>query len=129
MNQPRHHHGFTLIEILVALAIVVVALAALQRSFAQVIDSTYTLRDRNIALWVAQNKLSQYQMEEHWPSVGTRSDTTVMANREWSWQEKVTETQIPGVRRVEIDVQASGTDYSLAHLVGLVMKPQKKTTL
>ncbi len=64
MKQSRRHHGFTLIEILVALAIVVVALAALQRSFAQVIDSTYTLRDRNIALWVAQNKLAQYQMEE-----------------------------------------------------------------
>jgi len=129
MKHSRRHHGFTLIEILVALAIVVVALAALQRSFAQVIDSTYTLRDRNIALWVAQNKLAQYQMEEHWPSVGTRNDTTVMANREWDWQEKVTKTQIPDVRRVEIEVRARGTDYTLARLVGLVMKPQKKTAL
>ncbi len=127
MKQSRRHHGFTLIEILVALAIVVVALAALQRSFAQVIDSTYTLRDRNIALWVAQNKLAQYQMEETWPSVGTRSDSTMMANREWDWQEKVSATQIPEVRRVEIDVRARGKDYSLAHLVGLVLKPQKKT--
>lgn len=128
MTRDNSHGGFTLIEILVALVFVAIAMAALQRSFAQVIDATLTLRDRNIALWVAQNKLTQYQLEQHWPSLGTRNDTTTMANVEWSWQEKVSATQIPDVRRVEIDVRAQGHDYSLAHLVGLVIKPSSKTT-
>lgn len=128
MRHYKHHTGFTLIEILIALAIVAIAMAAVQRSFAQVIDTTLTLRDRNIALWIAQNKLVQYQLEEHWPATGTRSDTTVMANKEWSLQEKVSATQIPNVRRVELDISARGEEYSLAHLVGLVIKPEKNTS-
>lgn len=128
MIARKYHSGFTLIEILVALAVVAIAMAAVQRSFAQVIDTTLNLSDRNIALWVAQNKLTQYQLEEHWPSVGTREDTTEMANKIWSLQEKVSATQIPDVRRVEIDVRMPGEEYSLAHLVGLVIKVSKKSS-
>lgn len=124
-----HHKrsaGFTLVEILVALAIVAIAMAAVQRSFAQVIDSTLILRDRNIALWVAQNKLVQYRLEEYWPAVGSRTNTAIMANKEWDLQEKVSATQIPNVRRVELDISERGSEYSLAHLVGLVIKPPEK---
>jgi len=129
MNQRGTVSGFTLIEILVALAIVAIAMAAVQRSFAQIIDTTLNLRDRNIALWVAQNKLTQYQLEEYWPAVGTHSDATEMASKEWHWVEKVSATQIPDVRRVEIDVMTAGKEYSLAHLVGLVIKPPEQITL
>lgn len=126
MIQEKNQSGFTLIEVLIAMVIVVMAMATFLRSFAQVIDSTATLRDRHVALWVAQNKLTQYQLEEHWPATGTRSDTTVMANKEWRIQEKVSATQIPNVRRVELDISVRGEDYSHAHLVGLVIKPDEK---
>ena len=54
--------GFTLVEVLVALAIVTVALAAGFRSVAQSADSATALKARTLALWVAQNRLSFAQL-------------------------------------------------------------------
>src|SRR5256885_498304 len=54
----RASRGFTLIEILVALAIIAVALAAGLRALSQSIDSAGALKQRTLALWVAQNRIA-----------------------------------------------------------------------
>ena len=62
--------GFTLVEILVALAIVAVALAAGMRALAQSADSATALKARTLGLWVAQNRLAAAQIAAPWPGVG-----------------------------------------------------------
>ena len=54
--------AFTLIEVLVALAIVAVALAAGMRALAQSADGASSLKARTLALWVAQNRLANAQL-------------------------------------------------------------------
>lgn len=56
----RHARGFTLIEILVALAILAVALAAAVRSASIAADGTLDLRERLAGTWVAQDRLAEY---------------------------------------------------------------------
>jgi type II secretion system protein I len=48
--------GFTLIEVLIALAIVSIALAAMMRSVAVATDDQSRLRDRRLALLCAQDR-------------------------------------------------------------------------
>lgn len=113
--------GFTLIEVLVALAIVAVALAAGYRSVAQSADTATMLKHRTLALWVAQDRLALAQLETPAPATGDRDGTEVQAGALFNWHQSVTGTPNPAFRRIEITVTDAATpDYALAHLIGYV---------
>ena len=69
----RNARGFTLVEILVALAIIAVALGAGLRALSQSIDSAGALKQRTLALWVAQNRIAATTLETPWPAPGRRN--------------------------------------------------------
>ncbi|HMA32248.1 MAG TPA: type II secretion system minor pseudopilin GspI [Casimicrobiaceae bacterium] len=116
---PRRSRAFTLIEVLVALAIVAVALAAGMRALAQTADGATTLKLRTLALWVAENRLAQAQLQTPWPAVGAAAGSELQANVTLDWRETVRATPNPAFRRIEIVVtQQDLPDYALARLVG-----------
>ena len=116
---PRHSRAFTLIEVLVALAIVAVALAAGMRALAQTADGATTLKLRTLALWVAENRLAQAQLQTPWPAAGTSAGAELQANVQLDWRETVSATPNPAFRRIEIVVTQLGLpEYALARLVG-----------
>ena len=111
--------GFTLIEILVALAILAVALAAGMRSVAQSTDAATLLKHRTLALWVAQNRLAVAQLATPWPALGAREGTAEQAQAKFVWRETVDGTPNPAFRKIEIVVaDPQEPDYALARLVG-----------
>jgi general secretion pathway protein I len=113
--------GFTLVEVLVALAIVAVALAAGFRSVAQSAESATALKARTLALWVAQNRLAAAQLETPAPALGERDGSEEQAGGRFAWHQTIIGTPNPAFRRVEINVaEASRPDYVLARLVGYV---------
>jgi general secretion pathway protein I len=118
--------GFLLVEILVALAILAIPLAAITRAVSQAIDTTAALRDRSIALWVAQDRLTMHRIERDWPPLKTTSGTSEMAGRSWRWQEKVISTPVAQLRRVEIEIHDENGSDLLAKLVGFLRDPQAK---
>lgn len=118
MRRPR---AFTLIEVLVALAILAVALTAGMRAVAQSADGATSLRMRTLALWVAQNRLAQAQLADPWPAGGTSSGDETQAGTRLFWRETVSDTPNPAFRRIEIVVTDPGVpDYALARLVGYI---------
>ena len=119
--------AFTLVEILVALAIVAVALTAGMRALAQSTDTAAALKARTLALWVAQNRLAEAQIEAPWPAVGTYRGNTSQAGAEFAWQATIRTTPNPAFRMIEIVVtQPSAPDYTLSRLVGFLGNTQTK---
>ena len=113
--------GFTLVELLVALAIVAVALAAGMRALAQTADGAGTLKARTLAMWVAQNRLAEATFARELPPAGRRSGEAMQGGGEFVWRETVGPTPNPAFRRVDVEVaEAAAPDYVLARLTGYV---------
>ena len=117
--------GFTLIEILVALAIVAVALTAGMRALAQSADSATALKARTLGLWVAQNRLAAAQVAAPWPATGSYQGNAVQAGATFLWREVVTATPNPAFRKIEITVmEPDRPEYQVARLVGFIGNSQ-----
>jgi general secretion pathway protein I len=102
-NADRNR-GFTLLEVLVALAIVTIALVGLVRTGAQATDTTAYLERRTFAHWVAMNQFAQLQAAGLRLRKGRTQGTDEMAGLKWRWQRTVKATPDPLLVQVEFVV-------------------------
>lgn len=100
----RRGAGFTLIEILVAIAILAVALAATTRAASVATDGSLETRQRLLATWAASNRVAEIRARRLFPSVATTRYTTTQGGQELVIDEVVTETPNPLIRRVDLAV-------------------------
>ena len=97
--------GFTLIEVLVALAIVAIGMAAVLEALTSSANTAIYLQDKTFAEWVALDRIETVRLTGSVPATGTSNDTIDYAGRSWEWRQKVTDTKISGMRQIEIDVR------------------------
>ena len=123
---PHRSRGFTLLEIVVALAIVAIGLAAALRATAQVTAGTESARVRLLASWVAQDRLSEHIARVNFPAPGSTTGSAAQGPFRFAWRETVSQTTEPALRQIEIVVAtADRPDYALARLSGFLVEPEK----
>lgn len=116
----RVPRGFTMIEVLVALAIIAVALAASIRAVGSMANGTSDLHRRLLAGWSADNVLAQLRLAHAWPPLGEQSFDCSQGNVQLVCTQRVSTTPNPVFRRVEISVSAPGNPGSLAQMVTVI---------
>ena len=116
--------GFTLVEVLVALAIVSIALMAALRAAGQGTSNVEALRARLLAGWVAENVLAEQRARAQWPPLGIQRGTQRQAGLDFAWREDVIATPNARFRRVDLRVYAApGEGHQLSRLTGFVVDP------
>jgi general secretion pathway protein I len=117
--------GFTLIEVLVALAIVAIGMAAVLGALSSSADTVVYLRDKTFATWVALNQIAQVRLSGQLPANGgSDGDVEDFAGRKWHWHQEVSGTQVPGIARIDVsvrpaDVQADKDSGWYATMTGI----------
>lgn len=104
--------GFTLIEVLVALAIVAVGMAAVLGTLSSSADTLVYLRDKTFANWVALNQIALVRLSGQLPAPGKSDGDTEFAGRKWHWHQEVSTTQMPGIVRMDVSVRPADVEPS-----------------
>lgn len=128
MSSKFKHIGFTLIEVLVGMAIIAVTLAAASRAAGHAIETSNEMKRRVIADLVAQNRLEMHKARHDWLAPGKLTGEETQAGISMIWKEAITDTPNPAFRKIEVEVfVAENPDYQLRRLVGfLTLEPPKK---
>lgn len=121
----KNASGFTLLEIMIAVAVFAIVSAALVKNAALTVRQTRLIEEKTIAYWIAENQLAQIRAArrsaDSFPGVGTDRLSVNMADRDWDVVVDTESTENEGVRRVEVSVYTEGdADRAVASLTGFV---------
>ncbi len=116
--------GFTLLEILVAIAILAVAGVAIMRSTAEHLNALGILKEMTYSSWVAENRLAEVQLEAKWPP-SNKKGKMELAGRDWFWRQEVEKTEDKSMRKITVFVlDKEGGKEALYQLSTFLGDPQ-----
>lgn len=123
---PRGARAFTLVEVLVALAVLSLALIAALRASSIGVANSGEIRDRLLAGWVAENRLAEHRARRDWVPVGVYQGDAVQGGKAFRWEEKVTSTQNPQFLRLEVRVfDKDRPEVALGIMSGFLVRPER----
>jgi len=107
INQAATNKGFTLIEILVALAIIAISLGAIISASGTQAQQAAYLKQKSIAHWVAMNEITKLQVENKFPDIGDEKGSSEMAGHTWYWTRTTKKLALTkSIREVSFQVYA-----------------------
>ena len=101
MPVSRGQFGFTLIEVMVALAIVALGMLAVQTQLNRYVVTAAVTEEKTLASWIAANQLAELSVQPAWPEIGSSEEQVEFAQREWRLEIDVSETDSHFVLRAD----------------------------
>ena len=122
---PLRAAGFTLIEVMVALAIFALVSVTLVKSTGQSLRQTALIEQKATAWWLAENAMTRLRIQPrtdaNYPNPGTQRELVTLASVDWEVETRIEATENDFVRRIEINIYHRGeTDDPAASLVGFL---------
>ncbi len=111
--QIKLSQGFTLIEVMLAMAIFSIAGIALLSAADNNFKNLSHLENKVLANWVASNQLVTVTLDPAWPPKNNKKGSVEMAGQEWFWLQKVIKTTDKDMRAVVVEIR-SEEDQKLA---------------
>jgi general secretion pathway protein I len=113
--------GFTLLEVMVALAVVSLGLIGVFNGIIQISDQSSHLRERAFAHWVAMNEVTRLRVDQNVPEVSEFDGDVEFADTTYRWEATVSETGVEDLLRIDLRVGYADTpDDTLAETVAFV---------
>ena len=125
-NPLRVQQGFTLLEVIIAIALIAIALPAFLFSMAQVSNSTADTTRDSIAYWIAYNQMETIKLEHRLTERFKKGESTgqaEMAGQRWDWRVITVESELPDMWRVTVQTGLADTD-SPVEIVGFLRANQ-----
>ena len=116
-QSPAREAGFTLIEMLVALAIFSLAALALLRLGGATATNSARLQEQAIAQVVARNLAVEVLSDPEPPPFGTLAGETVNAGRQWVWTRTTGRSPEARIQQIEIRVASAAGGPGRATLI------------
>jgi general secretion pathway protein I len=108
--RQRSPSGFTLVEVLVALVVVAIGMAAVIGAMGSAADTASYMRDKTFAQWIAFNHVAEVRLAGQVPSVGKSDGELDFAGHHWRWEQEVTPFEsFPGIVQLDVRVQQADT--------------------
>ena len=121
----RRQAGFTLLEVLIAAAVLALSMAAVIGSAGRSTRIGAQLRDDTFADWVAMNELTTLRLAGQWPQSDSLNGDADMGGEKWHWVATVTKTSDPDLLRVDVKVShASSPDDEITSVTGFMGRPR-----
>lgn len=119
----RTEPGFTLIEVLVALAVIAIGLVAVLAVAGRSGRVDSELQQQTFASWVAGNEIEHMRLAPKWPAIGDSNGDVTLAGQKWHWKATVAKTEDPDLRRVTVSVATEDDqDNPVTQLTGFLGK-------
>ncbi|GDY27720.1 MULTISPECIES: type II secretion system minor pseudopilin GspI [unclassified Agarivorans] len=120
MNKQR---GMTLLEVMVALAVLAIAGTAVMKSASENLRSLSYIQEKTFALWIADNQMAELKLSNTWPGTSSRKGTTTFADTEWQWRSQGVATSDPNFVAVTISVYRNAEEKAaLAEITSYVSR-------
>lgn len=102
----RRALGFTLLEVLIALAVVAIGLIAALRANGMSVGASDDYRSHLLALWAAQNVAAERSARKEWPELGESRSEVELAGQHFQVRQTIKSTPNLQFRRLEIEVSS-----------------------
>lgn len=101
-SKRRALPGFTLVEVMIALMVFGLLAATLQQVATGYMGNYRRIESQIMATWIARNRLAAMRLEDELPGTGNSDDEVEYGSHDWAIETSVSNTDDPGMRRVEM---------------------------
>ena len=115
--------GFTLLEAMVALAIVALGMMAVNKALNSYVVDASLFEEKTLASWIGTNEITAMSVGPTWPAVGTHDEDVEFAQRKWRAHIVVTETDVMNLHRVDVSVSLKDNPERILDKVSGLVEP------